>query len=352
MTRKQLPAGYYRWLWLALFVLTLVLSNTSRSLAKTLDARWLIKYPAAWRLDMKSGISSFIQWLTEEAHLGPVSFSQLTRGIAWVIEQPYQLVLGFLSHGLVTGQGSNAVQHLPPVSWIAVILAVALLGHYARNLGLAALAGAAFTYLAVFGQWDSAMVTLASIIIAVPFGVIVGLSLGIGMYRHAWFDRLMSPLLDLMQTIPVFAYLVPILVLFGFGPVSALIATIIYAMPPMVRVTVMSLRGVNPEMRELGIMIGCTSRQLLWKVLVPVARPGLMVGVNQVIMLSLNMVIIASMIGAGGLGYDVLTSLRQLRIGLGIETGMAIVVLAVALDRLSQALSERSNTVEIDRLNT
>ncbi len=162
----------------------------------------------------------------------------------------------------------------------------------------------------------------------------------------------MSPLLDLMQTIPVFAYLVPILVLFGFGPVSALIATIIYAMPPMVRVTAMSLRSVNPEMRELGIMIGCTSRQLLWKVLVPVARPGLMVGVNQVIMLSLNMVIIASMIGAGGLGYDVLTSLRQLRIGLGIETGVAIVVLAVALDRLSQALSERSNIVEVGRLNT
>ncbi|NND93116.1 MAG: ABC transporter permease subunit [Granulosicoccus sp.] len=318
-------------------------------MARALDARWLIKYPGAWRVDMKSGISRFMQWLIDDASLGPVAFSQLTRGIAWIIEQPYQLVLGFLSSGLVTGQGSNAVQHLPPVSWLAVIVAVAVLGHYARNLWLALLVGVAFSYLAVFGQWDSAMVTLASIIIAVPFGVIVGLLLGIGMYRHAWFDRLLSPLLDLMQTIPVFAYLVPILVLFGFGPVSALIATIIYAMPPMVRVTALSLRGVDPETRELGIMTGCTSHQLLWRVLIPVARPGLMVGVNQVIMLSLNMVIIASMIGAGGLGYDVLTSLRQLKIGLGIETGVAIVVLAVALDRLSQALSERSDAVLIGR---
>ena len=144
-----------------------------------------------------------------------------------------------------------------------------------------------------------------------------------------------------MQTVPIFAYLVPILFLFGFGPVAAMIATIIYAMPPMVRVTMLALRQVPDEVTEFGRMAGCTPRQMLWKVLVPSAMPSLMVGVNQVIMLSLNMVIIASMIGAGGLGFDVLTSLKRLDIGGGLEAGLAIVVLAIALDRLSQAFAQR-----------
>jgi glycine betaine/proline transport system permease protein len=223
------------------------------------------------------------------------------------------------------------------LSWVAIIFVVAAIGHYARSLGLAVFVGLCFLYLAVFGQWASAMVTLASILIAVPLGVAGGLLLGIAGYRWRWFDRLLTPVLDLMQTVPVFAYLVPILFLFGFGPVSALVATLVYAMPPMVRVTTLALRGVPTEIREFGVMVGCTQRQMTWRIMVPSAKPGLMVGVNQVIMLSLNMVIIASMIGAGGLGYDVLTSLRRLDIGGGLEAGVAIVVLAIALDRLSQA---------------
>ena len=144
-----------------------------------------------------------------------------------------------------------------------------------------------------------------------------------------------------MQTVPVFAYLLPILILFGFNPVAALIATVIYAMPPMVRITLLALRGVPPEIVEFGRMAGCTPRQLTWKVMLPAARAPLMVGVNQVIMLSLNMVIIASMIGAGGLGYDVLAALRRLDIGAGLEAGVAIVLLAIVLDRLSQAFATR-----------
>ncbi|MCA8883948.1 MAG: ABC transporter permease subunit, partial [Rhodobacteraceae bacterium] len=182
---------------------------------------------------------------------------------------------------------------------------------------------------------------LASILIAVPMGVAGGLALGILSYRLPLVERLLRPVLDLMQTVPVFAYLVPILFLFGFGPVSALVATVIYAMPPMVRVATVALQGVPGEVIEAGRMAGCTRRQMMWKVLVPSAMPTLMVGVNQVIMLSLNMVIIASMIGAGGLGYDVLTALRRLDIGGGIEAGLAIVVMAIALDRLSQAFATR-----------
>jgi len=144
-----------------------------------------------------------------------------------------------------------------------------------------------------------------------------------------------------MQTVPVFAYLVPVLLLFGFSPVSAMIATTIYALPPMVRVSLLALSLVSSEVKEAGTMAGCSRRQLMWKVLLPSAKHSLMVGVNQVIMLSLNMVIIASMIGAGGLGYDVLTALRRLKIGEGVEAGVAITLLAIALDRLSQAYANR-----------
>lgn len=327
-------------LWLALFVVTWILSTFSRDLSKLLEAKWIIKYPAAWRLSLKNDITAAMKWLVEEANFGLFSFRELTRGIAWLIEQPYQLVLSILSSGFVQGQGSNAVQILPPISWIAVIAVVVAIGHYARDWKLSLLVGLAFTYLAVFGQWESAMVTLASIIIAVPFGVVGGLLLGVAAYRWKPVDKVMTPVLDLMQTIPVFAYLVPILFLFGFGPVSALVATIIYAMPPMVRVTTLALKSVPDEIQDFGKMVGCNKHQLMWKVLIPTAKPDIMVGVNQVIMLSLNMVIIASMIGAGGLGFDVLASLRRLDIGAGLEAGMAIVVLAIALDRLSQAFAQ------------
>jgi glycine betaine/proline transport system permease protein len=149
------------------------------------------------------------------------------------------------------------------------------------------------------------------------------------------------PMLDLMQTIPVFAYLVPVLFLFGFGPTAAVIATLIFATPPMTRIAILALRAVPSEIIDLGNMVGCTKRQMTWRVMVPAARDSLMVGMNQVIMLSLNMVIIASMIGAGGLGFDVLAALRRLDFGAGLEAGFAIVALAIAMDRLSQAAAEK-----------
>jgi glycine betaine/proline transport system permease protein len=341
MRLGSLPISPIAATWLALAAVTVVLAQTSADLEKAFDARWLTRTPRELRFLLRDDISAFMSWLVEDASFGLFTFTQLTRGIAWVLEQPYELARALLVSGLVRGVGANAVQWLPPLSWIAVIFIVAAIGHYAKSIRLALFVGLCFLYLAMFGQWASAMVTLASILIAVPLGVGGGLLLGIAAYRWAWFDRVMTPVLDLMQTVPVFAYLVPILFLFGFGPVSALVATIIYAMPPMVRITTLALRGVPQEIREFGTMVGCTPRQMTWRIMVPSAMPGLMVGVNQVIMLSLNMVIIASMIGAGGLGYDVLTSLRRLDIGGGLEAGVAIVVLAIALDRLSQAFANR-----------
>jgi glycine betaine/proline transport system permease protein len=302
---------------------------------------WAMKLPRAWEWPLARQLTALMKWLVDEASLGFVSVRELTRGLAALLEWPLWFATSLLATGFATGQGSSAVVVVPPLSWLAVVGIAALLGHHARDWKLGAFAAACFLYLALFGQWASAMVTLASIAVAVPLGVAGGLLLGIAGYRHPWVERAMAPLLDLMQTVPVFAYLVPVLFFFGFGPVAAMIATIVYALPPMVRVTILALRGVPQETVEFGRMAGCTPRQLLWRVLVPGARPALMVGVNQVIMLSLNMVIIASMIGAGGLGFDVLSALRRLDIGKGLEAGLAIVVLAVALDRLSQAMAAR-----------
>ena len=303
-------------------------------------APWTIAYPRALQVPAMAWISAAMKWLVEDASFGLFTFTDLTRGIAWLVEIPYTAVLSALSTGFLQGEGSNALMFLPPLSWLAGIAIVVLLAVHVGNRGLAILVALCFLYLAVFGQWRSAMVTLASIVIAVPFGVAGGLTLGLAGYRWPRFEQAMRPILDLMQTVPVFAYLVPILFLFGFGPVSSIVATIIYAMPPMVRVTVLALKGVPGEIRDLGAMIGTTRRQMTWKVMIPSARRSLMIGVNQVIMLSLNMVIIASMIGAGGLGFDVLAALRRLDIGAGIEAGAAIVVLAIAVDRLSQAFAE------------
>jgi len=332
---STLMPGRWTLLWLGMIAFTVVLMLARESLP------WVFAYPRAWQLPLAGWITAFMKWLINSFDLGLFTFKEFTRGVAWVVEQPYILVKSTLSTGFLSGVGSDAVLVFPRVSWVALVIGVMLLGHYARDWKLAALVGACFGYLVVFGRWDSAMVTLSSIIIAVPIGVVGGMSLGILGHRSRTFRAILMPILDLMQTVPVFAYLVPVLLLFGFSPVSAMIATIIYALPPMVRVTLLALEQISAEVVEAGSMAGCSKRQLLWKVLLPSAKRSLMVGVNQVVMLSLNMVIIASMIGAGGLGYDVLTALRRLKIGEGVEAGVAITLLAIALDRLSQAYANR-----------
>ncbi|MBT3558074.1 MAG: ABC transporter permease subunit [Rhodospirillales bacterium] len=321
--------------WIAVLAATVALYYVKDSVP------WAFKYPKSLIIPFSVWLNDLMKWLMNSADLGLFSFKEFTRFLSWIIEQPYHVVRSFLSTGFLSGQGSYAVEVFPRVSWIAMIVGVVLLGRYAKDWKLAALVGGCFIYLAIFDQWDSAMVTLSSIAIAVPFGVVGGLMLGIAGFRSKKFETILIPILDLMQTVPVFAYLVPILIMFGFSPVSAMIATIIYAIAPMVRVTMLALQQVPAEVIEAGRMAGCTERQLLWKVQLPSATHTLMVGVNQVVMLSLNMVIIASMIGAGGLGFDVLTALKRLRIGEGIEAGLAITVLAIAMDRVSQALARR-----------
>lgn len=314
-------------LWLAAVVLLLATMRWSGEVAP-----WAVEVPRAWQPPFADWIGGGVDWLLDDANLGIFTFAELTRFISAVLEVPYQIALGLLSGG-APGAG------MPPLSWAGVIGLAALLGHRAGGWPLALLAAGCFAFVALFGLWESAMVTLASILVAVPLGIAGGLGLGLLAHRWRWFARALEPVLDLMQTIPVFAYLVPILILFGFGPVAAIVATLVYAVPPMIRVTTLALARVPAEIRDLGRMVGCSRRQMTWRVMVPSAREPLMVGCNQVIMLSLNMVIIASMIGAGGLGFDVLNALRRLDFGAGLEAGLAIVALAIALDRLSQGFA-------------
>lgn len=330
-----------RWVWLVAAAAFILFWQFAEPFAK-----WAFDYPPGWRIPAARWIGGAMKWLVDQASLGLFTFRDLTRFIAGVIDVPYRIALSLLHTGLLSGQGSSGVQLLPPVSWITVITAMVLFGLHAGGIRLAVLVGLCFGFLAVFGQWGGAMVTLASIVVAVPIGVVAGLFLGLAAYRWPHFERALLPVLDLMQTIPVFAYLVPVLFFFGFGPTAAIVATLIYALPPMARVTVLALRSVPLEIIDLGVMVGCSRRQMTWRIMVPSAKDSLMVGVNQVIMLSLNMVIIASMIGAGGLGFDVLAALRRLDIGAGLEAGLAIVALAVALDRLSQAYADKANQLE------
>jgi glycine betaine/proline transport system permease protein len=325
------------WLWLGLFAATWALSVWGKDLTAALGAPWASRLPQGWRLPAADLIGDALDWLMRRADFGLFTFKDLTRAIAAAVALPYDAARAVLADGAALGSA-----RLPPLSWVAVTAGAAALGLYAGGARLAAVAGGCFLYLALFGRWESAMVTLASVAIAAPLGVAIGLAAGIAAWRRAAVDRALRPALDLMQTVPVFAYLVPILILFGFGPVAALVATVIYAAPPMARITTLALRAVPEELREFARMAGCTEGQALWRVLLPSALPALMVGVNQVIMLTLNMVIIASMIGAGGLGFDVLAALRRLDIGAGLEAGLAITALAIALDRTSQALARRA----------
>ncbi|MER9742319.1 ABC transporter permease subunit [Mesorhizobium sp. M0187] len=303
---------------------------------------WAVDYPADAVVPVADWVSALMRWIKS-------NLSWLTRSITAVLGVPLDFALDLLAKNFKIGHGADAYV-LPRLSWIGVCVAAFIAGHAVGGRKLGMLVGGCFLYTALFGQWTSAMLTLALISIAVPFCILTGLFAGIWAWRKPWAERLIiSPALDLMQTIPTFAYLIPMLLLFGNSPVSAMIATAIFATPPMVRATMLGLSRVPSEIDDFSEMAGCTARQKLWRVLLPSARPTLMIGVNQVIMLALNMVIIASMIGAGGLGYDVLLALRALKVGEAMEAGLAIVALAIALDRLSQAIAHKQAKGHVQR---
>ncbi len=189
--------------------------------------------------------------------------------------------------------------------------------------------------------WFETVSTLALVLSATLVSLLIGIPLGIWAARNDTVERVIRPVLDLMQTMPAFVYLIPAAMLFGLGRVPGVVATIIFAMPPAVRLTNLGIRQVPKELVETGLAFGCTTSQLLFKVQLPIARPSIMAGVNQTIMLALSMVVIASMIGAGGLGDTVLRGIQRLDIGLGFEGGLGVVILAIILDRITQSFGKR-----------
>lgn len=224
--------------------------------------------------------------------------------------------------------------------WGLVVLTVAL-GLWRIGKGFAVFALLAMLYIIYSGYSDHAAVTLALTLSSTFFSLLIGIPLGIWSARRAAVGSIVRTLLDFMQTMPAFVYLIPATILFGLGRPPGIFATVLFSMPPVVRLTDLGIRQVNAARIEAGLAFGCTPRQLLWKVQLPAAQPAIMAGVNQTIMMAMSMVIIASMVGAGGLGNDILSSIQQLDIGPGLQSGIVVVLMAILLDRLSASLARR-----------
>ncbi len=229
----------------------------------------------------------------------------------------------------------------PALPWTVVAGGAIILGYALRGKGLALLVGFSTAYIAIFGQWVPAMETLSFVLIAAPISVLLGLVFGVLAFKSKKVETVLMPLLNVAQTMPHFSYLVPVTVLFGVGDHAGAIATIIFATPPMIRLTLLGLKKVPPEVIEAGLMSGCTPRQSMYRVMIPTARRDMLIGINQVIMQCLAMAVIASFIGAKGLGFNLLLALNQLRIGQALELGICIVLIAVVLDKLSLAWADK-----------
>ena len=227
---------------------------------------------------------------------------------------------------------------LPPLAVIAIVTLAALLT-LGWRMALLALACLGFCLLA--GLWTASMQTIALVAVAVVIAVAVAFPLGILAARRRRFEAVLRPVLDIMQTVPPWVYLIPAVMIFSLGRVPAIIATVVYGIPPMLRLTTLAFRGVPNDLKELGQAIGAKPGTILFKIELPAARPTLLVGLNQCILLSLAMVVLAGLVGAGGLGAEVTRGLTRMEMGLGLRAGLAVVAVAVLLDRLSRAALER-----------
>ncbi|MGB6105390.1 MAG: proline/glycine betaine ABC transporter permease [Pusillimonas sp.] len=230
------------------------------------------------------------------------------------------------------------MQAIPP--WAFLLLVAALSWHATRKPVATVLYVVCLYLIGAVGLWDKLIQTFSLVLVSTLVSIVLGVPIGIVAARSRLLRRVLTPVLDVMQTLPSFVYLIPVLMLFGLGKVPALFATIIYAVPPLIRLTILGLRQVDPDIMEAAQAFGVTRWQMLTRVTLPLARPSIMAGINQTTMMALAMVVVASMIGARGLGEDVLAGIQTLDVGRGLQAGVAIVILAIVIDRITQAYGQ------------
>ncbi len=269
-----------------------------------------------------------------------VPIASYAEDFVWFLLDNFQSVFDFISGHIssLVEQLNFALGYLPP--WV-LILILALLAWRLANWGTAVFTVIGLLIVENLGLWDPIVEPTALILVAEVLVILIGIPLGILAAKSDWVDRIIRPILDFMQTMPAFVYLIPAVMLFGLGIVPGVIATVIFALPPLVRLTNLGIRQVPTDLVEAGEAFGSSRMQLLLKVQLPMANPTIMTGINQSIMLALSMVVISAMIGAGGVGSEVLRGIQRLDVGRGFAAGLAVVVLAIIMDRITQNIGRQ-----------
>lgn len=288
-------------------------------------------------MQMKMGVRSKM----DEPLLPKLPLSDWVETFVDILKSYFSIIFNSVSISVETiTKGLVSLLSLGPP--IILILIITALAWWLVNVRLALFSFIGLSLINNLGYWSETIDTLSLIVVSVVISVIIGIPIGIWMSQNYTVQSIVTPVLDFMQTMPAFVYLIPAVIFFGLGMVPGVIATIIFSMPPIVRLTNLGIRQVDEALVEAANAFGATTGQRLGKVQIPLAMPTIMAGVNQTIMLSLSMVVVASLVGAPGLGTIVYRAVTQVNIGMGFEGGLALVILAMVLDRITQGERERS----------
>lgn len=314
--QQNVPAlllNYVYWSSVLVLILALIIVD--------MDSGLLRGFPQGWHFSIREPVDATVRWLRDNLY----QIGELPIGAG-----PFS---DFVIINLLNPLRDLFTKVLP---WPLVVLLFALLGQQAGGWRLALFNGISMLLLGLLGMWQQSMDTLSQVLVAVMFTVLIGMPLGIWAARNPVVEATLRPLLDFLQTIPPFVYLVPVIMLFNVGRVPGMIASILYALPPIIRLTNLGIRQVPAATLEAADAFGSTAGQKLVKVQLPLARASIMLGINQTVMMVLSMVIIAGLVGGGALGFEAVTGLARNQLGRGIEAGLAIVLLAMVLDRITQ----------------